>query len=75
MKKISEEEAKELIEQNKQEVKQILEEGGKIIKTIISEKDKDTIITKIEPVEGKPTSSKIIITKNRILGKCFNENP
>lgn len=66
MEVITEQEAKNLIEQSKKETKQILAEGGKVTKTNIEEKDKTTIITKIEPVEGKSTSSTVIQTANEI---------
>ena len=67
MEKISQEEADKLIKQGKEEMKQIIENGGKMTKTIIEEKDKTTTITKIEPVEGKSTSSKIVIAKDEII--------
>lgn len=63
MKEIIQEEIKELTIQNKK----ALENGKKITKTIIEEKDKLTTITRIEPVEGKSTSSKISLTKNEII--------
>ena len=66
MKQISQEEANKIIKQSKKEIKQIIEDGGKVTKTTIKEKNKTTIITKIEPVEGKPTSSKIVTTKDGI---------
>lgn len=66
MEVITEQEAKNLIEQSKKQTKQILAEGGKVTKTNIEEKDKTTIITKIEPVEGKSTSSTVIQTANEI---------
>ncbi len=66
MEVITEQEAKNLIEQSKKETKQILAEGGKVTKTNIEEKDKTTIITKIEPVEGKSTSSTVIQTAKEI---------
>ena len=67
MEKISQEEADKLIKQGKEEMKQIIENGGKVTRTTIEEKDKTTVITKIEPVEGKPTSSKIVIAKDEII--------
>ena len=67
MKKISQEEADKLIKQGKEEMKQIMENGGKVTRTTIEEKDKTTVITKIEPVEGKSTSSKIVIAKDEII--------
>lgn len=66
MEAITEQEANNLIEQSKKETKQILAEGGKVTKTNIEEKDKTTIITKIEPVEGKSTSSTVIQTAKEI---------
>lgn len=67
MKEISQKEADELIKQGKEEMKQIIESGGKVTRTIIEEKDKTTIITKIEPVEGKSTSSTVVQTKDEIV--------
>lgn len=67
MEEITEKEANDMIKENKQEIKEILESGGKVIKTIIREKDKTTVITKIEPVEGKSTSSTVIQSKNEII--------
>lgn len=66
MEKIIEQEAKRMIEEGKEEIKQIINEGGKVIDTIINEKDKKTITRKIEPVNGKATSSSIIQNKNEI---------
>ena len=66
MEEITEQEARDLIEQEKEKINQILESGGKIIKTVIQEKDKTTTITKIEPVEGKSTSSTVVQTKDEI---------
>lgn len=66
MEAITEQKAKNLIEQSKKETKQILAEGGKVTKTIIEEKDKTTTITKIEPVEGKSIDSTVIQTINKI---------
>ena len=66
MKEITEQEASNLIKQGKEETKKLLERGGKVIKTTIEEKDKTTIITKIEPVEGKSTSSTVIQTAKEI---------
>ena len=67
MEEITEKEANDMIKENKEEIKEILESGGKVTKTIIREKDKTTVITKIEPVEGKSTSSKIVIAKDEII--------
>lgn len=64
MEKISQEEADAMIKKSEEEFKQIINEGGKIIKTIITEKDKETTITKIEPVNGEATSSTLVQTKD-----------
>lgn len=66
MEAITEQEANNLIEQSKKETKQILAKGGKVTKINIEEKDKTITNTKIEPVEGKSTSSTIIQTINKI---------
>lgn len=66
MEEITEQEVKRMIEEEKEEIKKIIDEGGKVIDTIITEKDKKTITRKIEPVNGKATSSSIIQTKNEI---------
>ena len=66
MEEIKEQEANNLIEKNKEKIKQMLIDGGKVIKTVIQEKDKTTTITKIEPVEGKSTSSTVIQTEDEI---------
>lgn len=66
MESISEEQANELIKQSKEEFKEIIKKGGKVIKTVIEEKDKTTTVTKIEPVEGKSTSSTVVQTKDEI---------
>ena len=66
MEVITEQEAKNLIEQSKKETKQILAEGGKVTKTNIEEKDKTITNIKIGPVEGKSTSSTVIQTANEI---------
>lgn len=67
MEEIKEQEANNLIEKSKEEIKQMLVDGGKVIKTVIQEKDKTTTITKIEPVEGKSTSSTVIQTEDEIV--------
>lgn len=72
MEKISQEEADKLIKQGKEEMKKIIENGGKVTRTTIEEKDKTTVITKIEPVDGKPTSSKIVTTKDGIFINTSN---
>ena len=71
MEKITDEEAKKIIEQDKKEMQKIIEEGGKITKSIIEDKNKITIITKVEPVNGEATSSTIIQNKDNITINCF----
>lgn len=71
MEEITKQETNKIIEQGKEELQQITNEGGKITKTIIEEKDKITTIFKVEPVNGKATSSKMITTKNDITIKCL----
>ena len=66
MEEITEQEAKKMTEESKKEIKQIISKGGKITNTIIYEKDKVTII-KIEPANGKTTSSNIIQNKDKIV--------
>lgn len=66
MKEITVEKLKELTINDLNNLKVKDFKDGKITKTIIEEKDKLTTITKIEPVEGKSTSSKISLTKNEI---------
>lgn len=66
MEKITEQQNEEIIKQSRQEIEKIIEDGGKITKTIIEEKGKRTEIIKIEPVNGKATSSKMITTKDGI---------
>lgn len=66
MEKITVEKLKELTINDLNNLKVKDFKDGKITKTIIEEKDKLTTITKIEPVEGKSTSSKISLTKNEI---------
>lgn len=67
MEKITEQEANNMIEKSKEEEKQIIKDGGKVIKTVIKEKDKITTLKKIEPAEGKSTSSKIRFTTDKIV--------
>lgn len=69
MEEITEQEAKKIIEEGKEEIKQIIAEGGKVIDIVINEKDKKTITRKIEPVNGKATSSTIVQTKSNITIK------
>lgn len=54
------------MEEEKKKVKKIIDEGGKVIDTIIYEKDKNTTTRRIEPVNGEPTSSTTIQTKDSI---------
>ena len=70
MKEITQKETSEIVEENEDEIKKIINNGGKVITTIIYEKDKVTTIKKIEPANGKTTSSKIIQTKDNIIN-CF----
>lgn len=71
MKEITEKETIEIINKEKEDLRQMIEDGGKVTKTTIEEKDKITIITKIKPVEGKSTSSKMVITKDGIDINCL----
>lgn len=66
MEEITEKEAKKITKEEKEKIKQIMDEGGKTINCITYEKDKITTTRKIEPVNGKDTSSTIIQTKDRI---------
>ena len=68
MERITQEEADRLIEEGKEEIRRILNEGGKVIDTIIHEKEKITTIRKIEQVNGESTISKIVQTKDEIIG-------
>ena len=63
---ITQEQADEMIKQEKEKIHQIIEQGGKITKTIIEEKDKTTTIINIEPVNGESTSSTVIQNKDGI---------
>lgn len=69
MEQITQKEADRLIEEGEEEIRKIIDEGGKVIRTTIEEKDKITTITKIEPVEGKSTSSEMVQTKEEISFK------
>ena len=71
MKQISEEETKKSVEEGQEEVRKILEDGGKVTDTIIYEKDKTTVIRKIEPVNGESTCSKTVTTKDEISFSCL----
>lgn len=66
MERISEEQADKLIKHGKEEIKKIIKAGGKATKSFIEEVDKVTTSTKIEPVEGKSTSSIVIQTPDEI---------
>lgn len=59
---ITEEQYKAEMDMNKEEIQRILNEGGKVTDTIIYEKDKVTTTRKIEPVNGKATSSSMVQT-------------
>lgn len=63
---ITEEQYKAEMDMNREEIQKILNEGGKVTDTIIYEKDKVTTTRKIEPVNGKATSSIITQTANKI---------
>ena len=63
---ITEEQYKAEMDMNREEIQRILNEGGKVTDTIIYEKDKITTTRKIEPVNGKATSSIITQTANKI---------
>ena len=63
---ITEEQYKAEMDMNREEIQRILNEGGKVTDTIIYEKDKITTTRKIEPVNGKATSSTITQTANKI---------
>lgn len=69
--KITENEVQEMIESDKKKIQQILNEGGKITNITIYEKEKITTIKKIEPVNGKTTSSKIIQSRNDSTISCL----
>ncbi len=66
MELITQKEAYKIMKKDKEEISKIIDNGGKIIDTIIYEKDKVTTIKRIEPVNSKPTSSKVIQTKECI---------
>lgn len=71
MEKITEEEVRKVIENNKEKMQKIIDEGGKITKTIIEDKNKITTIIKIEPVNCEATSSTIIQNKDNITVSCL----
>lgn len=66
MEQITEKEANEMIEKDREKLQKIIDEGGKIIDTIIREKDKVTTTRKIEPVNGKATSSTIVTALEKV---------
>ena len=71
MEKITEEEVRKVIENDKEKMQKIIDEGGKITKTIIEDKNKITTIIKIEPVNCEATSSTIIQNKDNITVSCL----
>lgn len=66
MEEITEQEAEKMIKEEKEKIKQIINKGGKVTDTIINKKDEEITMKKIEPVNGKDTSSRIIQNKNEI---------
>lgn len=71
MEEITEKKAIEMIEQDRKEIQKIIEEGGRITKTIIEDKTKIITTIKIEPVNGKTTSSTTIQNKDNITISCL----
>ncbi len=71
MEEITEKKAIEMIEQDRKEIQKIIEEGGRITKTIIEDKNKIITTIKIEPVNGKTTSSTTIQNKDNITISCL----
>lgn len=71
MEEITEKKAIEMIEQDRKEIQKIIEEGGRITKTIIEDKNKIITTIKIEPVNGKTTSSTTIQNKDNITITCL----
>lgn len=63
---ISENESRDLIEEEKEKIREVINAGGKFIKTVIEEKNKTTMVSKLKPVDKKPTGTKIIQTKDSI---------
>lgn len=66
MEEITDKEMQQEIEQTQKEMTKTINEGGKVIEIITYEKDKTTTEIKLEPVNGNPTSSKIVQTKDEI---------
>lgn len=71
MEEITEKKAIEMIEQDRKEIQKIIEEGGRITKTIIEDKNKIITTIKIEPINGKTTSSTTIQNKDNITISCL----
>lgn len=67
MEVITEQEAKEIIKQDKEKLQKIFTEGGKITDLIDREKDKTITTRKIEPVNGEATSSTIQQNEDGII--------
>lgn len=63
---ISGNESRDLTEEEKEKLRNVINVGGKFIKTVIEEKDKTTTIVKAEPVDEKPTGTRIIQTGDGI---------
>lgn len=63
---ISENESRDLIEEEKEKIREVINAGGKFIKTVIEEKNKTTMVSKLKPVDEKPTGTRIIQTKDSI---------
>lgn len=63
---ISEIESRDLIEEEKEKIREVINAGGKFIKTVIEKKDKTIMISKLEPVDEKPTGTRIIQTRDSI---------
>lgn len=68
---ISENESRDLIEEEKEKIREVINAGGKVINTTIYENDKITTIRKIEPVNEESTCSKIITKKDEISISCL----
>lgn len=66
MEEVKTQNVENVVVEEKAKLKKILEDGGKITDTTIREKDKITTIRKIEPVNGEPTSSKMVTTIDEI---------
>ncbi len=66
MERITDQEKNRLINQEKEKIKKLIQDGGKVVNIITYEKDKTTTQRKIELANGKSTSSKIEIEKDKI---------